>query len=126
MNESCSIFSNRARPIMHSFICSANVPRLSSLCQTQYWEAEMNRETALQGPIAGRWWNPDSQPGHLTPQACPDSSTPRAKREITCPSAISVKGTHSLMESCQSLIGRRETREDFMGWHLFIYLFIFN
>lgn len=65
-------------------------------------EAEMNWEPVLQGPFAGRSWNPDSQPGWLMPQPCPDSSTPRPKQEATCTSAASMQGTHSMTGLCQS------------------------
>lgn len=69
-------------------------------------------EPVLQGHIAGRWWNPESQSSCLTPQPCPDSSTPGLKWETICTSAVTMQGTQSVMELCWSIPGRRRDGRD--------------
>lgn len=68
-------------------------------------EAEMNWEPVPQGPITDRFpaW-------HLTPQPCPDSGT-LGPWQAEDNWYISMQVIHSLVELCQSLIGRKDKRD---------------
>ena len=58
--------------------------------------------------MAGRCWNPDSQPDCLTSRSCPNSGAPRPKRETGCPSAVVMQRAHSRGSLGEEGMGRPE------------------